>query len=156
MKIENENDHDRKWPLFYPRHPPIFTQEKKVCSSDGRTLAFWLSFLYLCTSNRKKASLVPKVDLYRRHIWVSIDVRRRSSMTTKIRARNGASGELKYQPSKHTKSMINYSITMRSVNSNLLIGSICHLLIVAYRPLLYLRNPRAKPFLFGFYNQRFL
>ena len=52
--------------------------------------------------------------------------------------------------------MINYSITMRSVNSNLLIGSICNLLIVAYRPLLYLRNPRAKPFLFGFYNQRFL
>lgn len=52
--------------------------------------------------------------------------------------------------------MINYSITMRSVNSNLLIGSICHLLIVAYRPLLYLRNPRAKPFMFGFYNQRFL
>ena len=44
--------------------------------------------------------------------------------------------------------MINYSITMRSVNSNLLIGSICHLLIVAYRPLLlYLRNPRAKPFM---------
>ena len=42
-------------------------------------------------------------------------------MTTKIRARNEASGELKYQPSKHTKSMINYSITMRSVNSNLLI-----------------------------------
>ena len=41
-------------------------------------------------------------------------------MTTKIRARNGASGELKYQPSKHTQSMINYSITMRSVNSNLL------------------------------------
>ena len=36
-------------------------------------------------------------------------------------------------------------------------GSICHLLIVAYRPLLlYLRNPRAKPFMFGFYNQRFL
>ena len=53
--------------------------------------------------------------------------------------------------------MINYSITMRSVNSNFLIGSICHLLIVAYRPLLlYLRNPRAKPFMFGFYNQRFL
>lgn len=106
--------------------------------------------------NRKKASLVPKVGLHRRHIQVSIDVRRRSSMTTKIRARNEASGELKYQPSKHTKSMINYSITMRSVNTNLLIGSICHLLIVAYRPLLYLRNPRAKPFMFGFYNQRFL
>ena len=112
--------------------------------------------LYLCTSNRKKASLVPKFGLHRRHIQVSIDVRRRSSMTTKIRARNEASGELKYQPSKHTKSMINYSITMRSVNTNLLIGSICHLLIVAYRPLLYQRNPRAKPFLFGFYNQRFL
>lgn len=113
--------------------------------------------LYLCTSNRKKASLVPKVSLHRRHIQVSIDVRRRSSMTTEIRARNEASGELKYQPSKHTQSMINYSITMRSVNSNLLIGSICHLLIVAYRPLLlYLRNPRAKPFMFGFYNQRFL
>ena len=31
------------------------------------------------------------------------------------------------------------------------------LLIVAYRPLLlYLRNPHAKPFMFGFYNQRFL
>ena len=41
-------------------------------------------------------------------------------MTTQRRARNGVSGELKYQPSKHTKSMINYSITMRSVNTNLL------------------------------------
>ena len=76
--------------------------------------------LYLCTSNRKKASLVPKVGLHRRHILVLFDVRRRTSMTTKIRARNEASGELKYQPSKHTQSMINYSITMRSVNSNLL------------------------------------
>ena len=76
--------------------------------------------LYLCTSNRKKASLVPKVSLYRQHIQVSIDVRRRTSITTQIRARNEASGELKYQPSKHTQSMINYSITMRSVNSNLL------------------------------------
>ena len=27
---------------------------------------------------------------------------------------------MKYQPSKHTQSMINYSITMRSVNSNLI------------------------------------
>ena len=51
----------------------------------------------------KKASLVPKVGLYRRHIWVSIGVRRRTSITTQIRARNGASGELKYQPSKHTQ-----------------------------------------------------
>jgi hypothetical protein len=59
--------------------------------------------LYLCTSNRKKASLVPKVGLYRRHIGVSIDVRRRTSITTQRRAKNGASGELKYQPSKHTK-----------------------------------------------------
>ena len=128
----------------------------KLNSSYRKTIASYNTFLYLCTSNRKKASLVPKVGLHRRHILVLFDVRRRTSMTTQIRARNGASGELKYQPSKHTKSMINYSITMRSVNSNLLIGSICHLLIVAYRPLLYLRNPRAKPFLFGFYNQRFL
>ena len=124
--------------------------------SVAKKFVFNSKLLYLCTSNRKKASLVPKVGRYRRHIWVSIDARCRTSMTTQTRARNGASGELKYQPSKHTKSMINYSITMRSVNSNLLIGSICHLLIVAYRPLLYLRNPRAKPFLFGFYNQRFL
>ena len=51
---------------------------------------------------------------------VLIDVRRQTSITTQRRARNGASGELKYQPSKHTQSMINYSITMRSVNSNLL------------------------------------
>ena len=58
---------------------------------------------YFCTSNRKKASLVRKVGLYRRHIWVSIDVRRQTSITTQRRARNGASGELKYQPSKHTK-----------------------------------------------------
>ena len=66
--------------------------------------------LYLCTSNRKKASLAPKVSLHRRHIQVSIDVRRQTSITTQRRARNGASGELKYQPSKHTQSMINYSI----------------------------------------------
>ena len=136
----------------------LFSQDSgKLNSRFRKTIASYNTFLYLCTSNRKKAPLVPKVSLNRRLILVLIDDRRRSSMTTKIRARNEASGELKYQPSKHTKSMINYSITMRSVNSNLLIGSICHLLIVAYRPLLlYLRNPRAKPFLFGFYNQRFL
>ena len=86
----------------------------------GHILVFGSEMLYLCTSNRKKASLVPKVGLYRRHIWISIDVRRQTSITTQIRARNGASGELKYQPSKHTQSMINYSITMRSVNSNLM------------------------------------
>ena len=40
----------------------------------------------------KKASLVPKVGLYRRHIQVLIDVRRRTSITTQIRARNGALG----------------------------------------------------------------
>ena len=51
---------------------------------------------------------------------VLIDDRRQSSMTTEIRVRNEASGKLKYQPSKHTQSMINYSITMRSVNSNLI------------------------------------
>ena len=69
----------------------------------GHILVFGSEMLYLCTSNRKKASLVPQVGLYRRHIWVSIGVRRRTSITTQIRARNGASGELKYQPSKHTQ-----------------------------------------------------
>ena len=130
------------------RTPPKKSVAEKFVSNS--------KLLYLCTSNRKKASLVPKISLHRRQTLVLFDVRCRTSMTTQRRARNEASGELKYQPSKHTKSMINYSITMRSVNSNLLIGSICHLLIVAYRPLLYLRNPRAKPFMFGFYNQRFL
>ena len=71
--------------------------------SVAEKFVFNSKLLYLCTSNRKKASLVPKVGLYRRHIWVSIDVRRRTSITTQRRARNGASGELKYQPSKHTK-----------------------------------------------------
>ena len=143
--------------FHFPLWKAISQDSGKLNSSYRKTIASYNTFLYLCTSNRKKASLVPKVGLHRRHILVLFDVRRRTSMTTKIRARNGASGELKYQPSKHTKSMINYSITMRSVNSNLLIGSICHLLIVAYRPLLlYLRNPRAKPFMFGVYNQRFL
>ena len=69
----------------------------------GHILVFGSEMLYLCTSNRKKASLVPQVGLYRRHIWVSIGVRRRTSITTQIRARNGASGELKYQPFKHTQ-----------------------------------------------------
>ena len=49
-------------------------------------------FSYLCTSNRKEASLVPKVGLYRRHIKVLIDVRRQTSITTQIRAKNGALG----------------------------------------------------------------
>ena len=71
--------------------------------SVAEKFVFNSKMLYLCTSNRKKASLVPKVGLHRRHIWDSIDVRRQTSMTTKRRARNGASGELKYQPSKHTK-----------------------------------------------------
>ena len=71
--------------------------------SVAKKFVFNSKLLYLCTSNRKKASLVPKVGRYRRHIWVSIDARCRTSMTTQTRARNGASGELKYQPSKHTK-----------------------------------------------------
>jgi len=99
----------------------LFSQDSgKLNSRFRKTIASYNTFLYLCTSNRKKASLVPDVGLHRRQTLVLIDDRRRSSMTTKIRARNGASGELKYQPSKHTQSMINYSITMRSVNSNLL------------------------------------
>ena len=99
----------------------LFSQDSgKLNSRFRKTIASYNIFLYLCTSNRKKASLVPDVGLHRRQTLVLIDDRRRSSMTTKIRARNGASGELKYQPSKHTQSMINYSITMRSVNSNLL------------------------------------
>ena len=71
--------------------------------SVAEKFVFNSKLLYLCTSNRKKASLVPKVGLYRRHIWVSIDVRRQTSITTQIRARNEASGELKYQPSKQHK-----------------------------------------------------
>ena len=71
--------------------------------SVAEKFVFNSKLLYLCTSNRKKASLVRKVGLYRRHIWISIDVRRQTSITTQRRARNGASGELKYQPSKHTK-----------------------------------------------------
>ena len=82
----------------------LFPQDSgKLNSRFRKTIASYNSFLYLCTSNRKKASLVPKVGLHRRLILVLIDDRRRSSMTTKIRARNEASGELKYQPSKHTK-----------------------------------------------------
>ena len=126
-----------------------FTQRKKFVQVTGALLHIGRFFRTFAPAIERKLLLY--------QMSVLIDDRRQSSMTTKRRARNEASGELKYQPSKHTKSMINYSITMRSVNSNLLIGSICHLLIVAYRPLLlYLRNPRAKPFLFGFYNQRFL
>ena len=54
---------------------------------------YWI-FSYLCTSNRKKASLVPDVGLHRRQTLVLIDDRRRSSMTTKIRARNGGFWEI--------------------------------------------------------------
>ena len=68
--------------------------------SVAQKFVFNSKLLYLCTSNREKASLAPKVSLHRRHIQVSIDVRRRSSMTTKIRARNGASGKLKKQQTK--------------------------------------------------------
>ena len=82
----------------------LFSQDSgKLNSRFRKTIASYNTFLYLCTSNRKKASLVPKVGLYRRLILVLIDDRRWSSMTTKIRARNEASGELKYQLSKHTK-----------------------------------------------------
>ena len=79
------------------------TYEHPPKKSVAKKFVFNSKLLYLCTSNRKKASLVPKVGRYRRHIWVSIDARCRTSMTTQTRARNGASGELKYQPSKHTK-----------------------------------------------------
>ena len=71
----------------------LFSQDSgKLNPSYRKTIASYNTFLYLCTSNRKKASLAPKVSLHRRHIQVSIDVRRRTSMTTKIRARNEASG----------------------------------------------------------------
>ena len=130
MTERPENDFDRKWPwpemtaflkfwvtslhflpilskcsnwfpkcrckvlsVKYLRTPPKKSVAEKFVSNS--------KLLYLCTSNRKKASLVPKISLHRRHIWVSIDVRRRSSMTTKIRAKNEASGELKYQPSNN-------------------------------------------------------
>ena len=43
--------------------------------------------MYLCTSNRKKVSLVLEVRLNRRLTSVIIDDRRQSSMMTKIRAR---------------------------------------------------------------------
>ena len=71
----------------------LFPQDSgKLNSRFRKTIASYNAFLYLCTSNPKKASLVPKVGLNRRLILVLIDDRRRSSMTTKIRARNGASG----------------------------------------------------------------
>ena len=71
----------------------LFSQDSgKQNQNAGKLLHPTTLFLYLCTSNPKKASLVPKVGLNRRLILVLIDDRRRSSMTTKIRARNGFLG----------------------------------------------------------------
>ena len=89
-----------------------FTQRKKVCSSDGRTLAYWAFFSYLCTSNRKKASLVPDVGLNRRQAPVVNNDPNKGK-------KRGFWG-IEISTIKTHKSMINYSITMRSVNSNLL------------------------------------
>ena len=119
--LQNQSKCSNWFPKYRCKALSVRHLQIPLKKSIAEKFVFNSKLLYLCTSNRKKASLVPKVGLHRRHILVLFDVRRRTSMTTKIRARNGASGELKYQPSKHTKSMINYSITMRSVNSNLLI-----------------------------------
>ena len=82
----------------------LFSQDSgKLNSRFRKTIASNNTFLYLCTSNRKKASLVPKVSLHRRLILVLIDDRRRSSMTTKIRARNEASGEFEISTIKTHK-----------------------------------------------------
>ena len=71
-RILTNNDIDLYDRFFNPRHLPFYPK-KKVCSSDGRTLAYWAFFSYFCTSNRKKASLVPDVGLNRRQAPVVND-----------------------------------------------------------------------------------
>ena len=102
MTERPENDFDRKWPwpemtaflpntssLFYPRKKSLFKWRAHSCI---------LTHFFVPLHQQSKESFsCTEVGLHRRLILVLIDDRRRSSMTTKIRARNEASGELKYQ-----------------------------------------------------------
>ena len=87
--------------LFTYPWKAIFTRFRKIEFKLPETIASYNTFLYLCTSNRKQASLVPDFGRHRRQTLVLINDRRRSSMMTKIRARNGVLRKLKYQQNIH-------------------------------------------------------
>jgi len=89
------NDIDLYDRFFNPRHLPLLPKEKKFVQVTGALLHMGRFFRTFAPAIERKLLLY--------QMSVLIDDRRQSSMTTKRRARNEASGELKYQPSKHTK-----------------------------------------------------
>ena len=78
--------------VFQSKTSPLLPKEKKFVQVTGALLHIGRFFRTFAPAIERKLLLY--------QMSVLIDDRRQSSMTTEIRVRNEASGELKYQPSK--------------------------------------------------------